>query len=262
MKILIAYIICFLILFFAAFKGQGKKIDYVPLQTGVLYSSSSSSKTILSSEVTEKSVYKKIGDDSPVFEVFSKEKLPGKFIVKLTKDQDVKYYLTLKPKKINKRPKKVNKKHLETQKKKEIAQTKKIVKLTTMKKTVPEEVLNINKVKRIVDNSNRTYYFHNIDKSIDKVSLIIKSITPYQNKSILTLELVNEQDTYFFISNVAVISDNLPLTIKKFHPPFLTGQKTANIYIITRSLSHEALKVKVSEFTGKARMFNLSVVIP
>ena len=264
MKVLILYFIGFLILFFGFFVNHAEKAVSIPLKTGILYSASSSTQTILSIEVTERSLYKRKGSDYPVFEMFSKEKLPGKFMVKLTKDLDTKYYITPKPKLrlSKKKNKKAKKSKLKSSKnKKEEEQKKQIVKLTTVKKDVPEEILNINKMAKIVNNSERTYYFRNIEKTIKNVTVQVKSITPYQNKSILTLELTNNQNVYFFISNILVTA-GLPLKVKEFRNPFVTGNKSEKIYLLTKKLKHEVISIKISEFSGKNRLFNLTVKIP
>lgn len=272
MKLLIIYAVAFVALTWAFFVDHSARTAYIPLKEGLLYSTSIGSHTTLNDEVTEKILFKRTAEDEyPTIEAATTETLPVKFLVRVVGPQEAKYRLVtaaslagrvevagkaqnpLKtasggPKKGQERP---------------ADQAKAAIAAVTVQKETPQEILNINKVRDIVNNSDKTYFFSGTERTMNEVTLKVKSITPWQNRSVLTLELSNDQPKYFFISNIAVMSAGLPLPADLFNDPFLSGNKAATIYILTaRPLKSEAVTVKLSESGGNGRSFDISTAIP
>lgn len=269
MKRLIIYTLIFSALIWGFFVDHSAKSAYVPLKEGLLYSSSVSSSTILGDEVTEKILFKRdAADDYPTITAASTENLPEKFFVRLTNNDSAQYkivtaaFLAAKvqasagAKKVAAAPRPAAPKPVNEEMRKAATEA------VTIKKPAAEEVLNINKVRDIVDNSEKNYFFPNGGKILNDVTLVVKSVTPWENKSILTLELDNAQGKYFFISNISVIQAGAPLPLQHFNEAFYIGNQKAPIFLIVRQLKGEAVVVKLSEQGGGGRVFEIPVSIP
>ena len=270
MKIVIIYALIFAALIFLFFVDHSAKTAYVPLKAGLLYSTSISSQTTLNDELTEKILFKRTAEDEyPTIEAYSTASLPQKVLVRLIDAKDAKYRLMTaaeaaarpegpgRGQNPAKQPSRATKPVIKTPE-----EAKAAIAAVTIQKETPLEILNINKVRDMVNNSEKSYFFPGIEKTMGDVTLTVKSVTPYQNKSILTISLNNAQSGYFFISNISVTSAGAPLQIETFNDPFIPGKKTATFFVITRQLKAEAVAVKVSESGAGKRIFDLSVAIP
>ena len=272
MKLPIIYAAVFVVLTWAFVVDQSARTAYVPLKEGLLYSVSVGSHTTLNDEVTEKILFKRTAEDEyPTIEAATTESLPGKFLVRVIGPQEAKYRLVTASSLVGKgevagkapTPLKTATGGPKKGQERPADQAKAAIAAVTVQKEVPQEILNVNKVRDIVNNSDKTYFFSGAERTLNDVTLKVKSITPWQNRSILTLELSNDQAKYFFISNIAVVSAGLPLQADLFNDPFLPGNKAAALYIWTaRPLKSEAVAVKLSESAGSGRSFDLSVGIP
>lgn len=271
MKLVLAYILGYAALIFLFFVDHSAKSAYTPLKEGLLYSTSISSQTILNDEVTEKTLFKRDGeDDYLVIEAATAEKLPPKFLVRVIEPKDAKYRLIAgaeaagRPQLAGKPlpPVKSDARALKWAITAPAEQAKAAIAATTVQKEIPQEVLNVNKVRDIVKNSEKTYFFPGIEKTLDDVTFAVKSVTPWQNKSILTMELNNNQSGYFFISNLGLSAAGAPLAGENFNDPFVLGKTKVTFFIITRQLKSEAIAVRLSESRGANRRFELPVAIP
>lgn len=272
MKLVLTYILTFIALIYVFFADHGARLAYVPLKEGLLYSTSISSQTTLNDEVTEKILFKRTAEDEyATIDVFSTENLPGKFLARLTDVKEAKYRL-IAPGAAGCQGEAAVKGfgHLKTEpgglkkaRERSIEQAKAAIAAVTVQKEVPQEILNVNKVRDIVNTSEKTYFFAlGAEKIMNEVTLKIKSITPWQDKSIITAELTNSAAKYFFISNISVTTGGLPLQAELFNDPFVQGNKTANIFILTRILKSETVSVKLSESSGGGRNFDIPITMP
>lgn len=238
---------------------------YLPLTEGLLYSNSVSSQTTLNDEVTEKILFKRTAEDEYLtIEAASTENLPGKFLVRLIDPKDTKYRLVTAAALAGGGPS-LFKRGLGNPKKtrdRAADQAKAAIAAVTVQKDVPQEILNVNKVRDIVNNSEKTYFFPGIEKTLNEVTLTVKSVTSWQNKSVLTLELDNAETKYFFVSNISITSAGMPLPIESFNDPFVPGGKRVAFFVIARALKAEAVAVKLSESGGETRVFELPVAVP
>jgi len=269
MKLVIIYILSFAALICVFFVDRSPGTAYLPLKEGLLYSNSVSSQTTLNDEVTEKILFKRTAEDEyPTIEAASTENLPGKFLVRLIEPKDARYRLVTaaalagRPEVDGSGDPLFKRDPGGSKKSRAAGQTKAAIAAVTVRKEVPEVVLNVNKVRDIVNNSEKTYFFPGIENTSDEVTLTIKSVTPWQNKSVLTLELNNDQTKYFFVSNISVISGGAPLPIESFNDPFVPGKKRATFFVIARALKAEPVAVKLSESGGGTRVFDLRVAVP
>ena len=271
MKLVLTYTLTFAALICVFFMDHSARTAYLPLKEGLLYSNSVSSQTTLNDEVTEKILFKRTAEDEyPTIEAASTENLPGKFLVRLIEPKDAKYRLVTAAALVG-RPEGDGKGQVtfkrgpggpKTARDRSAEQTKAAIAAVTVQKDVPQEVLNVNKVRDIVNNSEKTYFFPGIEKTLNEVTLTVKSVTPWQNKSVLTLELDNSVAKYFFVSNISITSAGTPLPIESFNDPFIPGKKRATFFVIARALKAEPVAVKLSESGGETRVFDLRVAVP
>lgn len=272
MKLVLIYILTFVALIYLFFVDHGAKPAYVPLKEGLLYSTSISSQTTLNDEVTEKILFKRTAEDEyPTIEVFSAENLPGKFLARLTEAKDAKYRLIASGADAcrtetdikGRAAAKNDPGGLKKARERSIAARAAAIAAVTVQKEVPQEILNVNKVRDIVNTSEKTYFFAiGAEKTLNEATLKIKSITPWQDKSIITAEFTNGAAKYFFIANISVTAGGMPLQAQLFNEPFVQGNKTANIFILTRQLKSETVSVKLSESSGDGRKFDIPITMP
>lgn len=271
MKLLLIYAGVFSALTYVFFMNHSASSAYLPLKEGLLYSTSLSSHTTLNDEVTEKILFKRTADDEyPLIEAATTENLPGKFLVRIIEAKDAKYRLVTAAAMAGRgevagKPQPPLKSGPGALKKAATAadQAKTVIAAVTIQKDVPKEILNINKVRDIINASDRNYFFSGTEKFLSDVTFKVKSVTPWQNKSVFTLELTNDQAKFFFISSISVTSGGLPLQVELYsEQSFLQAKKMVTIYVLTRPLKGEAVTVRLSESGGGGRNFEIPVAIP
>lgn len=271
MKLVLIYLAGFSALIVIFFVDHSARTAYVPIPEGLLYSTSVSSQTALNDEVTEKILFKRATDDDYVMiEATTVENLPGKFLVRVIEAKDAKYRLVAassaagRPEVAGKGPTPLKSDPGAVKKTipRPAEQAKAAIAALTVQKEIPQESLNINKVRDIVNSSQKKYYFPGAEKTLNDVSFKVKSITPWQNKSILTIELNNGLASYFFIANISVAIAGAPLPVEIFNEPFINGKVLSTIFVITRPLKSETVTVILSESGGGKRRFELPVSIP
>jgi len=130
-----------------------------------------------------------------------------------------------------------------------------------VEKPVPAHIVyDFNVLNSVVRNSQSSYFFAAKTEAIRNVTVRVVSITPYKNSDILTIEVTNEQNDYFFLEGAAVYQDSRDLGARFFMDPLVAPGKTQTILALLPRLSRANLTLVLSESAGQGRRFKVDFV--
>ena len=128
-------------------------------------------------------------------------------------------------------------------------------------KKAPEQILFSQHIlNNVVKNSNNSYYFSGKSLTLRDVTLEILSLTPYQDKDILKFTIQNNQQDYFFISNVFLYEQQTPISARFFYEPLLGPGKSMDCSALISRRAQSQLSLVIIESSGKNRTFTLKFV--
>ncbi|HAX61068.1 MAG TPA: hypothetical protein DCX95_00690 [Elusimicrobia bacterium] len=259
MKSLIIYIAVFLFLFIAFFTEK-KKTTFISLE-GASYNIYADTNAVVSDQPTETILFKTTSPliDLPSLNIFAEFQVPEKFIAKIvSKKTDADYVL------------------ISTQTQIQIASIPKTVQKPVDKKseTKPKPVqpspqpdtsgtkeitYNFFVLNNIVKESDKIYFFTEKEKTIGDVTVSIYSTTPYKDKDILKFRVINNQQQYFFISNISLYEQKQLIFANYYNESLVGPEKTLECIALMPRQKQKYLTLKLIESGGKNKNRNFSI---
>lgn len=266
-------IIIIVILYLLVFTSKGKNIVYQPLQPQTIFDIELSTINMK----TEKNVasFEFSQANLPVYNVYSELYLPEKFVAKLVQSKSAADYIVVNRELLEKKFVFVEKTHAATKiqnvsKVLEVAKLSNVEKKNDTNKTVTETAqaksaqenkqteLSYYSIKKYVAGNPKTYFYPSLSTGKEIIVSVV-SYTPYQQQDILKFKIKNNSNSFFFISNVNITTENNEkLPIKFFSEQFVSPDNELEGYILFPLISKKLIFI-LQDNTNKAFKLNFNV---
>jgi len=124
------------------------------------------------------------------------------------------------------------------------------------------EEVNYYSIRDYVSNSSKSYFFNDIKAEAGKVSLRLISYTPYNNKGILKIEIINSSSAYFFIGGISITSPGENILEKPYGDQFIKAEGTLTLYCVIKTATKKGLNLKVLESEDSKKALKVDFNLP
>jgi ribosomal protein S17 len=264
MKSLIIYIAVFLFLFIVFFTEK-KKTTFTSLE-GNSYNIYADTNAVVSDQPTETILFKTTSPliDLPSLNIFAELPVPDKFIARVvSKKTDANYVLisTQTQVQVAVLPKTVQNSQKTVVKKPE-AKPKPDVPAQSSRPESKEITYNFFVLNNIIKDSDKTYFFTQKEKKIGDVTVRLYLTTPWKDKDILKFQVINNQQQYFFISNISLYEQKQLILADYYNEPLVGPEKTLECIVLMPRQKQKYLTLKLVESGGKNRNFSVDFNTP